>query len=53
MGSLLWAIVKMGHALRDFGQKATLAAATIGHAEIVNSDFEFASKFAPNRDCQK
>lgn len=43
---LLWAIVKTGHAPRDFGYKAMLAAATIGHAEIVKSLLEFAHKTA-------
>lgn len=44
--TLLWAIVKTGHAPRDFGREALLAAATIGHAAIVKSILEFAHKTA-------
>ncbi|MCF5974431.1 ankyrin repeat domain-containing protein [Xanthomonas perforans] len=44
--SLLWAIVRTGHAPRDFGQEAMLTAATNGNASIVKSVLEFAHKTA-------
>ncbi|AOL20516.1 hypothetical protein MOU_12216 [Xanthomonas citri pv. malvacearum str. GSPB1386] len=44
--TLLWAIVRTGHAPRDFGQEALLAAATKGHAGMVKSLLEFAHKTA-------
>ncbi|MEQ8098164.1 ankyrin repeat domain-containing protein [Xanthomonas hortorum] len=46
VGSLLWAIVKTGHAPRDFGEKALFAAATKGDAGMVKSILEFAHKTA-------
>ncbi|MEA9771847.1 ankyrin repeat domain-containing protein [Xanthomonas campestris] len=42
--TLLWAIVRTGHAPRDFGQEAMLTAATNGNASIVKSILEFANK---------
>ncbi|TXD42292.1 ankyrin repeat domain-containing protein [Xanthomonas campestris] len=42
--TLLWAIVRTGHAPRDFGQEALLTAATNGNASIVKSVLEFANK---------
>ncbi|WP_372353787.1 ankyrin repeat domain-containing protein [Xanthomonas axonopodis pv. maculifoliigardeniae] len=42
--TILWAIVRTGHAPRDFGRKAMLAAATAGNASIVKSVLEFANK---------
>ncbi|OOW84920.1 hypothetical protein Xvtw_13290 [Xanthomonas campestris pv. vitiswoodrowii] len=42
--TLLWAIVRTGHAPRDFGQEAMITAATNGNASIVNSVLEFANK---------
>ncbi|OOW87345.1 hypothetical protein Xvtf_14950 [Xanthomonas campestris pv. vitistrifoliae] len=44
--SLLWAIVRTGHAPRDFGQEALLTAATNGNASIVKSVLEFVHKTA-------
>ncbi|WDJ86702.1 ankyrin repeat domain-containing protein [Xanthomonas campestris pv. incanae] len=44
--SLLWAIVRTGHAPRDFGEKALFAAATKGDAGMVKSILEFAHKTA-------
>ncbi|MCC5087116.1 ankyrin repeat domain-containing protein [Xanthomonas campestris] len=46
VGSLLWAIVRTGHAPRDFGEKALFAAATKGDAGMVKSILEFAHKTA-------
>ncbi|MEQ7866607.1 ankyrin repeat domain-containing protein [Xanthomonas prunicola] len=46
VGRLLWAIVKTGHAPRDFGEKALFAAATKGDAGMVKSILEFAHKTA-------
>ncbi|MEB1660963.1 ankyrin repeat domain-containing protein [Xanthomonas campestris pv. campestris] len=46
VGSLLWAIVRTGHAPRDFGEKALFAAATKGDAGMVKSLLEFAHKTA-------
>lgn len=43
---LLWAIVRTGHAPRDFGEQALLAAATKGDAGMVKSLLEFAHKTA-------
>ncbi|WP_372173855.1 ankyrin repeat domain-containing protein [Xanthomonas axonopodis] len=42
--TILWAIVRTGHAPRDFGQEAMLTAATNGNASIVKSVLEFANK---------
>ncbi|XQA79271.1 ankyrin repeat domain-containing protein [Xanthomonas sacchari] len=42
--TLLWAIVRTGHAPRDFGRNAMLTAATNGNASIVKSILEFANK---------
>ncbi|EKQ58413.1 hypothetical protein WS7_21205 [Xanthomonas citri pv. malvacearum str. GSPB2388] len=44
--TLLWAIVRTGHAPRDFGEKALFAAATKGDAGMVKSILEFAHKTA-------
>ncbi|WP_460198864.1 ankyrin repeat domain-containing protein [Xanthomonas campestris pv. passiflorae] len=46
VGRLLWAIVKTGHAPRDFGEKALFAAATKGDAGMVKSILEFTHKTA-------
>ncbi|NIK53797.1 ankyrin repeat domain-containing protein [Xanthomonas arboricola] len=42
--TLLWAIVRTGHAPRDFGQEAMITAATNGNASIVKSILELANK---------
>ncbi|MBV6811880.1 ankyrin repeat domain-containing protein [Xanthomonas campestris pv. pennamericanum] len=42
--TLLWAIVRTGHAPRDFGQEAMITAATDGNASIVKSVLEFANR---------
>ncbi|WDJ36741.1 ankyrin repeat domain-containing protein [Xanthomonas campestris] len=42
--TLLWAIVRTGHAPRDFGQQAMITAAANGNASIVKSVLEFANK---------
>ncbi|AKU50170.1 ankyrin repeat domain-containing protein [Xanthomonas arboricola] len=44
--TILWAIVRTGHAPRDFGEKALFAAATKGDAGMVKSILEFAHKTA-------
>ncbi|ASN11388.1 ankyrin repeat domain-containing protein [Xanthomonas citri] len=44
--TLLWAIVRTGHAPRDFGQEAMITAATNGNVSIVKSILEFAHKAA-------
>ncbi|WP_226426467.1 ankyrin repeat domain-containing protein [Xanthomonas sp. MWU16-30325] len=42
--TILWAIVRTGHAPRDFGRKAMLTAATAGNTSILKSVLEFANK---------
>ncbi len=42
--TILWAIVRTGHAPRDFGRRAMLTAASAGNASIVKSVLEFANK---------
>ncbi|MBV6856457.1 ankyrin repeat domain-containing protein [Xanthomonas campestris pv. zingibericola] len=42
--TLLWAIVRTGHAPRDFGQEAMITASSNGNASIVKSILEFANK---------
>ncbi|APO94860.1 ankyrin repeat domain-containing protein [Xanthomonas vesicatoria] len=44
--TLLWAVIRTGHAPRDFGEKALFAAATKGDAGMVKSILEFAHKTA-------
>nr|WP_289399831.1 ankyrin repeat domain-containing protein [Xanthomonas campestris]MDM7696750.1 ankyrin repeat domain-containing protein [Xanthomonas campestris pv. campestris] len=44
--TILWAIVRTGHAPRDFGENALFAAATKGDAGMVKSILEFAHKTA-------
>ncbi|QWN17377.1 ankyrin repeat domain-containing protein [Xanthomonas citri] len=44
--TLLWAIVRTGHAPRDFGEEALQSAAKDGHVGIVKSILEFAHKTA-------
>ncbi len=44
--TLLWAIIRTGHAPRDFGEKALFVAATKGDAGMVKSILEFAHKTA-------